>query len=620
MTALSDRVIPVKRIDHELCVYLLTVAASVLLWMFIFSTGLGGIQQFQYWPLILHAFLPVFLFRNWLGRVAFALTAAAITGLVWWLNDIKIDLTQMPLTWSDLSVFGLNPDASLREVKLSPALHYMVLFSVPCLALAWAGMVIYGFVRGGELLVRTVCVCAVFFSGGLLYKDFVSAADSARRQGLVEVWSPMALKVLSERFGALGFLAYSRTLDGEPAGPYFTASNAAAPSGADVDAAMKTIVLPATGNSQLPNIAIVMAESTFDPNRSLKLSRPFRSMLFDRQPLTHALGPLFVTPIGGGTWMSEFEVLTGMDSRLFGFHGRYTHTMLAPLVKRTLVHAMREQGYVTTAYYASQANFFNIGKAMEYYGFERNYPGTALGLNTKGWNITDPGLMDAALAIARKDERKGPVFNYFQLVENHSPHSCKKRDTSYQQEITLTGPATKAHNCQLDTYLDRVKSTEVAVRKLMDYFEGVERKTGRPYLLVVFGDHQPHSFTGTRTEYTGAADFQAMRKAVDPRVTFFHMLGTARKRVQWRDGDMAPLYLLSTLIGAYVAAKPQQQFLPVNAKAAAECGPNLFGTSAALGVDTTYQSVLGSTRHGRACPFIGSMVRSYRRDGLMRLH
>jgi hypothetical protein len=59
---------------------------------------------------------------------------------------------------------------------------------------------------------------------------------------------------------------------------------------------------------------------------------PVRSDLFEPNPLTQALGSLYVNAVGGGTWLSEFESIVGVDERLFGYAGYYTHASLSLII------------------------------------------------------------------------------------------------------------------------------------------------------------------------------------------------------------------------------------------------------------------------------------------------
>ena len=71
-----------------------------------------------------------------------------------------------------------------------------------------------------------------------------------------------------------------------------------------------------------------------------------------------------VNTIGGGSWVSEFEVLTGVDSRIFGYQGFYTHYYIAPKVKNSFSEYLANKGYNTAAFYPIEGSFYNADKAF----------------------------------------------------------------------------------------------------------------------------------------------------------------------------------------------------------------------------------------------------------------
>ena len=66
------------------------------------------------------------------------------------------------------------------------------------------------------------------------------------------------------------------------------------------------------------NIRVVLAEPTFDPGAVFRLTGEWNDELFRAGERTAASGLLRVNAIGGGTWITGFETIVGLDSRLFG--------------------------------------------------------------------------------------------------------------------------------------------------------------------------------------------------------------------------------------------------------------------------------------------------------------
>ncbi|MEI2735058.1 MAG: hypothetical protein V9G24_09775 [Rhodoblastus sp.] len=85
------------------------------------------------WFFAAAALLPA-LVMTWRAAAAYLLLVAALAGVVTFLNDGKIALTEMPLTWLDLQIAASNPAGFLGAVKVSPTLAYAIAAGARCRA------------------------------------------------------------------------------------------------------------------------------------------------------------------------------------------------------------------------------------------------------------------------------------------------------------------------------------------------------------------------------------------------------------------------------------------------------------------------------------------------------
>src|SRR5207247_4891114 len=110
----------------------------------------------------------------------------------------------------------------------------------------------------------------------------------------------------------------------------------------------------------------------------------------------------------------------------------------------------------------------------------------------------------------------------------------------------------------------------------------IERVTGRPFVLVVYGDHQPWSFTegvysvagGTAVD-EGYNTFADLRTSADRYQTFFHLLASDKTVVRSGFSKPLPASLLPALASAFVATSHDDLYLPINFFAFASCGSNI---------------------------------------------
>jgi len=495
--------------------------------------------------------------------------------LLTWISSVKTDLTGLPLTVLDIEIALANPAGLWDSLSLP---HWTRHLAVATIALASLGWLAAGLAAGRRLFVRrlsrsagrdAVAKFVAVGAFGILIYAYLQAlyADAEKDQS---TWHTERVTRLANRVGILPFLAYSYHLESRAAGEmYRTDSTASPPSAEEIRAAVLQYMdfesAADTGLSMPPNILVVLAESTFDPGEVFRLQGEWNDELFRPNKHSVAEGLLRVNAEGGGTWITEFETIVGLDSRLFGYSGMYTHASLSPFVEHSLATYMREHGYQTWAFFPHGGDFYNARHAYENYGFENILDSADLGKGN--WIETDVEIADSV------QERMGlapeePFFGYLLFIENHSPHECDVTDRN-SFKVRLADTLDFAPNCALHDYLRRLDSTTSAVRSLITYLAGIENRTGRPFVLLVFGDHQPYTFTSTKgTQY----NFGALRRLADTHATFFHIESSAPGKRLRCCSPMPPATVLPTLVSGFVARGPDDIYLGVNLWLHARCG------------------------------------------------
>ena len=250
---------------------------------------------------------------------------------------------------------------------------------------------------------------------------------------------------------------------------------------------------PGTRPAPYPDIVQVLEESTFDPSIFTACGVPgCRFAMFLPDARTRGTGLLRTHTFGGGTWVSEFAVHTGMPQDIFGPGGMYAPFVLAPHVHDTLPDLLRRLGYLTIAIYPTNGAFLNGRDAYRAYGFDHLYGAGELGLDE--WEETDAQMFAAAKRVYDKVKKPGqPVFVMILTINQHGPHDdnpMAKLPLPWRNMVQgLSGKDESA--LDFDTYLWRLHDSDVAMQGLEHDF--LDR--GEPTVLVHFGDHQP-SFDG----------------------------------------------------------------------------------------------------------------------------
>ena len=544
-------------------------------------------------PVMLAYLLAIALLLPRLAASAvFALGLA--TAWTWQMvNAEKLALTSLPLTSLDVSLGLKDPLGALSAADIPVAGQYAILVAAALLGLAMVLALVRPVLRLYRRSAKAfvlAALCTVTLAAGWWFsaRHFVrsvaaevvavtSQGEFARNQ-----WDPNGVAQLSGTVGLMPFLIHTYFVqdDGEGA-PWMAASSQAAPSNADILRSVERhLDLKPVPYERLPNIAIVLLESTFDPNRLFDLTTPVTMAVLDRQPQTHLLAPMTVTATGGGTWISEFEMLTGLNSRLFGYWGYYTHTSLGPYVNRTIASYFSDRGYSTSAFYPTNGNFYSARKAYINYGFETFIDGLELGLGEQ-WRKSDVLVMDAYVNRHKLlyGQDHAPFFSLFLTVENHAPHDCERFTEVRQLATTFREPVEFAMHCQLNEYIDRLRRTSDAVVNLRAYLESEQARTGRPYVIMAFGDHLPHTFVNSDTARLSPYRYEKLRRGGALRTTFVHVIGTASAVLRAEPAEV-PITLLPTILSGFVSSAASDLYLPVNFLLLDHCGARTVRPSA----------------------------------------
>jgi phosphoglycerol transferase MdoB-like AlkP superfamily enzyme len=257
-------------------------------------------------------------------------------------------------------------------------------------------------------------------------------------------------------------------------------------------ATVERMPMKANAPSHDPDIIEVLEESTFDPSSFAGCTIPqCRVKMFQPDQYTRAHGYLRTHTFGGGTWVSEFSVLSGMPQDIFGAAGMYAPFVLAPRLSDSLPLLLKRLGYKTIAIYPVGGGFLNARNAYKAYGFDKFYDVHDLGL--QAWRTSDSQIF-AAAKKAYDDNRKSsqPIFMMILTLEQHGPHDnkpLKELPTPFNHAL-LPG-LTDAQELNLSTYVSRLQDSDRGMALLeRDFLHRTQ-----PTVIMHFGDHQP-SFSG----------------------------------------------------------------------------------------------------------------------------
>ncbi len=307
-----------------------------------------------------------------------------------------------------------------------------------------------------------------------------------------------------------------------------------------------------------PDIVAILEESTFDP-RMMPVCTigPCTRRMFDADGRTRAHGPLTVHVWGGGTWTSEFALLTGLNHNTFGEAGLYAPYNLAPLTTTSLPRVLKAAGYRAIAIYPMNGAFINARNAYAFYGFDQFYDGENYGLS---WESPDSDLVqvfDRIYADEKAKIGKQPLFVMMLTLRQHGPHMTplEKLPPPYNRPLFAGKFPPKGLddwlNINLGNYLQRLEGSDAAIA----HIERTLLDGPHPALLFHFGDHQP-SFDGA---------IRSIPKTVpasvdDPNFITYFMLKTNFKPPRTYTYDAMDLSFAGSLILDIAGVKKDDAF------------------------------------------------------------
>ena len=237
-----------------------------------------------------------------------------------------------------------------------------------------------------------------------------------------------------------------------------------------------------------PDIIILQLESFIDIGRVAGVNT-------DKEPIPnfkafqeeYPSGWLTVPAIGAGTANTEFEIITGMKSKVFGA-GEYPYkTILTDTACESMPQVLKRiYGYGTHAIHNNKAKFYSRDQSYASLGFDTftsleymkdvNYTQT-------GW-AKDDCLPNEIMKALDSDEEPDVVLCI--SVQGHGRYPKQELKCEEHIKVTLDSEDPELTN-QFGYYVNQCYEMDQMILELKDMLDG----RGEPYVLVLYGDHIP---------------------------------------------------------------------------------------------------------------------------------
>ena len=290
-----------------------------------------------------------------------------------------------------------------------------------------------------------------------------------------------------------------------------------------------------------PHIVLIHQESLFPPSifPQIDYDHNLDRFFYSDDDRLHKMR---VETYGGGSWLTEFSIMTGLSTRSFGNMGPYLHVFMRGRLRETLPQWLASCGYRNVLFFPMVHSAFSLDRFYDSIGLHEIIDRDAQG--AKSDRERDRFYFENAMTMMAQHFKSSdkPLFVYVQTMTAHAPY---KQPYLPDEQVTGGGPGNSAI---MNEYLRRV----AIAAKDGEYFvdELKHRFPGEQFLIVRFGDHQPT----VTSEIFGLPPVAvnhthiAIEQAPDAFVTYYSVVGVNFRVPHLPEYDVLDVPFLQTVI------------------------------------------------------------------------
>ena len=242
-------------------------------------------------------------------------------------------------------------------------------------------------------------------------------------------------------------------------------------------------------NENKPNVVIIMIESFSAPNKkNVKYSiNPMKEIInLAQNDKNCAMGNTISPVFGGGTSISEFEVLTGL-STYFIEKQIMPYTSYIRSNMNSIVRTYKNNEYTAIGIHPYTKTFYNRIDIYKYLGFDKAIFEEEMEEESepekKGQFISDNEFANQIIDSFKKTDGRKFIFGV--TMQNH----MKYIDKNYEKlDIDVeSDELNEEERFEIQNYVQGIYDGNKMYIKLVEYLKQIEE----PTILVMFGDHLP---------------------------------------------------------------------------------------------------------------------------------
>ncbi|MEZ0282405.1 sulfatase-like hydrolase/transferase [Methyloceanibacter sp.] len=289
-----------------------------------------------------------------------------------------------------------------------------------------------------------------------------------------------------------------------------------------------------------PHIVLLHQESLVPPALfpGLQYDRALDRFFLSGDQRLHRLR---VEAYGGGSWVTEFALLTGISTKAFGDMRMFVQVLMEGRLNETLPQVLASCGYRTLMLFPMNNGFLRLDRFYRSIGFSEILDQTAQNAptNRERDRFYFQNALDA-MDLHLKSSKQ-PLFVYIQTMAAHGPY-----DRAYmpRENVPGGGPGTSA---EMSEYLRRAGMAMRDGNFLMDEIK--RRFPGEPVLVTRYGDHQPSATHDLVNDVWGDdSPDVGSSGAPGPFITFYAMEGLNYPVPPLPDFDPLDIAYLGTVL------------------------------------------------------------------------
>ena len=234
-----------------------------------------------------------------------------------------------------------------------------------------------------------------------------------------------------------------------------------------------------------PNIIMIQLESFIDPLW-------IKTIDFNEDPIpnfrnivnNYTSGLLTIPGLGGGTANSEFEVITGFSSGLFGAGEFPFNTLLSSDTSPSLAYYLKDLGYSSHALHNNDATFYSRYKAYKNLGFNSFTPIESMpnmDRTPMGW-AKDSYLTYEIEKLLTSTDTSDLIFTI--SVQGHGSYPNSPLEDSV---IKVSSDKEISNLNSIEYYVNQLYEMDKFIGELIDMVNSLDE----PSIIVFYGDHHP---------------------------------------------------------------------------------------------------------------------------------